>query len=99
MSSNKKETKPVERNYIHNDKLPSLLVDNYSLTGREDGMVLISCYTHLPDGLFEQTRFFTPQQSLKRLIDTTCKILDYYPNKIETNKNIETKKTIPKARG
>lgn len=87
--SEDKDKKVIE---IHtNEALPTLFVDNLTITKRADGMYFIRFTTALPEGWKEQSRMMIPGESLIRMLDVLCKQCDYFPTKsqVKSNKNLE----------
>jgi len=79
--SEDKDKKVIE---IHtNEALPTLFVDNLTITKRADGMYFIRFTTALPEGWKEQSRMMIPKDSLVAMLDVLCKQCDYFPLKPE----------------
>ncbi|MCK4548379.1 MAG: hypothetical protein KAW17_13165 [Candidatus Eisenbacteria sp.] len=65
-----------------NEALPTVLVDNLTVSPRSDGLYLMHFTTSFPDrSLKEEARLVVPRDSLKRMLDVLCRICDYYPTK------------------
>ena len=78
-------SEPIEHsqhiNFINNTNLPTLWVDSFRVGVREDKIVSINFYAAQPEGQFEQVRVVSGTETLKNLIKTLCKSMDYYPIK------------------
>jgi hypothetical protein len=62
--------------------LPTVWVDIAQVLIREDpSIAVIRFYTLLPDSQTEICRIATPVAHLKKLVEHTCRNLDYYPTK------------------
>ncbi len=77
----KKTSKPKQPALTANNSLPCIWVDNVNIGKREDNICLLRFFSTLPEGSFEQTRFFTDTEKLKVFIDAICHSIDYYPVK------------------
>ena len=92
----KEEDKEKEKIPLYvNNALPNYFVDNMRISARDDGNCVISFFTGLAEGSFEQTRIITPTDRLKAFVDLICKQVDHYPIKMEED---ETPKTKEKKR-
>ena len=73
------EKKAVE---LHiNGSLPTVLIDNLTITTRTDDLYFVRLSTSLPEGVNEQFRMMVPKESIRRMLDVLCKHCDYFPSK------------------
>lgn len=88
-TKNKTEDTTIE---VHGNKnMPTCWADYFNIGVRADGMVLLRFFATLPEGVFEQARVITGQDHVKKILDTICSSLDYYPKKSPKKSNPEKK--------
>lgn len=68
---------------------PTILIDGIELALREDDLCFLRLIINLPEGKFEQGKFFLTRSLLKRFIEDASKALDHIS---ENNKPEETAK-------
>lgn len=67
---------------VHLDpSLKLVWVDSIRISKRDDGLCCMSLSANVPEGLLEQTKFMTNQESLKEFVNVICSVLNYYPSK------------------
>jgi hypothetical protein len=67
-----------------NDELPVLYVDTCATSHRGDGLNYLSFATNTPNtpvGVVEQVRLIIDDESLKLILDSLCRTIDYFPEK------------------
>ncbi len=79
-----------------NNGLAAVFVDNVYVTTRRDGTHFIRLLTNLPEGLQEGYRMMVPDPALKRMLDTICSHLDYYPKKPAEQRGSASRLAKPK---
>lgn len=79
-------------------QLRSVWVDNMNLGFRGDNVILMRGFSSLPEGLFEQTRMFCPEEVLQGVVDIFCERTGYTPT-IGTNSESKSgKKKLAKKK-
>lgn len=81
MPNDKKKTDSENKGTIINGSLPSLFVDGIGIGPRNDNTVFIRLLSGLPEGSYEQARFFVLNENLIKFIDALCESIEYYPTK------------------
>lgn len=72
--------------FLVNNALSTVFVDNLMVATRSDGLNLVRFTTSLPGGLKEEARMIIPMESLKRMLEVLCKQCNYFPVKQKPKK-------------
>jgi len=81
MEENKPEK--LESQFIFNHNLSTVWIDTFNIGIRSDNLALIRLMAGVPEGIVEQWKFICTHESLKKLIDVLCPMLNYFPVKAE----------------
>ena len=79
------------RKVITNENLPTLYIDGIHISHRKDGMNYLSLRTALPDSSIEQVRLMINDHHLISIIDTICRVIEYFPEKHATKRKQPSK--------
>lgn len=83
MITKKIKTEETSLKLVHNNNLPNVWIDAFTIGVRDDGIASVSLFTNLQDGHYEQTRFMCSEGALLKLANS---ILDTHKAHKESQK-------------
>jgi len=82
MPTRKKEApEEAPKEYIINNELPILYVDDVNYSHRTDGINHLSFTTNLPDQVVEQVRIMIQDEHLNTILSYLCESTGHFPRK------------------
>ena len=81
IESEKTEGKPIQLNL--DPKISTVFIDGIQTVSRDE-LFILRLFTGLPEGIFEQSRVILTKKTFIDFLDSSCNILNHYPQKPDT---------------